>query len=171
MDWNAIGAVGEILGAGAVFLSLGYLAVQVKVASATTKQSSQNAYVSDYHHVLVLLAQDTELTDLLRRGFNEGLAVLDGNEQTRFHYLAYSEYMRTLNMYRQLQSKQFDPEIGEPLVGYFAMMCRTKGGSEWWSFVKTLAGADRNFIEYIESQVENPNLPDLQTALPWMGQQ
>ena len=47
MDWEAIGAVGEILGAGAVFLSLGYLAIQVKVASTTTKQSSQNAYVSD----------------------------------------------------------------------------------------------------------------------------
>ena len=30
MNWEAIGAVGEVLGAGAVMITLGYLAVQIR---------------------------------------------------------------------------------------------------------------------------------------------
>jgi len=166
MDWEAIGAVGEILGAGAVFLSLGYLAIQVKVASTTTKQSSQNAYVSDYHNVLITLAQDSELTELLRRGMNEGLEALDGNAQMRFHYMAFSECMRCSNMYRQLQANQFDTGIGEPLIAYFAMICKTKGGAEWWHSLKN--GFDQDFAQHIDSLVKSPNLVSLETIQPWL---
>ena len=43
MNWDAIGAIGEIIGAGAVVATLGYLAVQIrqntKVARSATRQS------------------------------------------------------------------------------------------------------------------------------------
>lgn len=43
MNWDAIGAIGEIIGAGAVVATLGYLAVQIrqntKVARSSTRQS------------------------------------------------------------------------------------------------------------------------------------
>lgn len=40
MNWNAIGAIGEILGALAVAISLLYLAVQIRQNSRTVKGAS-----------------------------------------------------------------------------------------------------------------------------------
>ena len=52
MNWDAIGAIGQILGAAAVFISLGYLAVQLKVANLTAKHAAQNAIIGDYSRLL-----------------------------------------------------------------------------------------------------------------------
>ena len=41
MNWEAIGAVGEVLGATAVVITLGYLAVQVRHAKAATADQSR----------------------------------------------------------------------------------------------------------------------------------
>ena len=41
MNWEAIGAVGEVLGAIAVVITLGYLAVQVRHAKAATADQSR----------------------------------------------------------------------------------------------------------------------------------
>ena len=41
MNWEAIGAVGELLGAAAVVVTLGYLAVQIKHAKAATADQSR----------------------------------------------------------------------------------------------------------------------------------
>ena len=40
MNWDAIGAIGEILGASAVFITLGYLAVQIRQNTRTLKTSA-----------------------------------------------------------------------------------------------------------------------------------
>src|SRR5262245_26216942 len=169
MNWDAIGAVGQILGALAVFVSLGYLALQVKVANASARQSSQNALISDYHNTLQMFAQDPELTELIRRGANGGLEVLDGNEQTRFNYLMYSEYMRAQNMYRQLLSNQFDSHIARPLIVFFAQLCKTIGGSDWWRLTK--GGADSDFVAHIDSLLANPKLMQLQNSQPWYARE
>jgi hypothetical protein len=39
MNWEAIGAVGELLGSLAVFVTLGYLAVQVRHARAEASRA------------------------------------------------------------------------------------------------------------------------------------
>ena len=39
MNWNAIGAVGEILGAAAVFLSLIYLAFQIRQSTVVARST------------------------------------------------------------------------------------------------------------------------------------
>ena len=41
MNWEAIGAVGELLGAAAVVFTLGYLAVQVRHAKTATADQSR----------------------------------------------------------------------------------------------------------------------------------
>lgn len=41
MNWDAIGALGELLGAAAVVLTLGYLAMQVRHARAATADNSR----------------------------------------------------------------------------------------------------------------------------------
>ena len=41
MNWDAIGAVGEIIGALAVVLTLGYLAIQTRHSAAATQSATE----------------------------------------------------------------------------------------------------------------------------------
>ncbi len=43
MNWEAIGAIGEIVGAAAVVATLGYLALQIRYSSNATKAQSVQA--------------------------------------------------------------------------------------------------------------------------------
>ena len=48
MNWEAIGAVGEVLGAVGVIATLGYLAVQIRQNTRTVKSSAyQSAVLSN----------------------------------------------------------------------------------------------------------------------------
>ena len=94
MNWEAIGAVGELVGAAAVFISLLYLATQIKdsrrsdqiVASATLSTT-----IDDWVRGLV---QDKELCDLYVRGLTE-YQLLDKSEKIRFSLLIY-QFLRNV---------------------------------------------------------------------------
>ncbi len=64
MNWEAIGAVGEILGAFAVVLTLGYLAVQVRYAKSATTDQSRLARANGVLEMSKLMSSD----DALRGG-------------------------------------------------------------------------------------------------------
>jgi hypothetical protein len=48
MNWEAIGAVGEVLGAAAVLITLGYLAVQIRQSTQAMQNSALGAAL-DFH--------------------------------------------------------------------------------------------------------------------------
>jgi hypothetical protein len=48
MNWEAIGAIGEVLGAIAVFISLSYLALQIKSNTASMEATSRHRVANEY---------------------------------------------------------------------------------------------------------------------------
>ena len=54
MNWDAIGAVGEMLGAIAVFVTLGYLAVQVKRARPEARRALRQGRTEAVRNVMAL---------------------------------------------------------------------------------------------------------------------
>lgn len=67
MDWEAIGAVGEILGAAAVFLTLFYLANQIRQANEIARFSTFKDIMNLYGDVNKLLTTDTTLRRALMK--------------------------------------------------------------------------------------------------------
>lgn len=68
MNWEAIGAIGEIVGALAVVLTLGYLANQVrhaKEAAADTNRLERSKGVRD---MMLASASDSDLRENLTKG-------------------------------------------------------------------------------------------------------
>ena len=49
MNWDAIGAIGELVGAGAVVATLVYLAIQTRLTRKAVEESSQYAYQQATH--------------------------------------------------------------------------------------------------------------------------
>jgi hypothetical protein len=46
MNWDALGAVGELVGATTVVLTLGYLALQIRQSSKSSRQQSYHDFVT-----------------------------------------------------------------------------------------------------------------------------
>jgi len=85
MNWDAIGAVGEIVGALAVVATLAYLALQVR---ASTRESEANAYAVTADHTATIRGQFMEHADVWARG-NAG-AELSPSERIVFDELVLS---------------------------------------------------------------------------------
>jgi len=73
MNWEAIGAIGEILGATVVFITLIYLAIQVKHAKVTAADSNLLARTRG--------VTDMQLAQLANRGASTAFAKANGTDR------------------------------------------------------------------------------------------
>ncbi len=85
MNWDAIGAIGEIVGALAVVVTLAYLALQIR---ASTKESEANAFTVTGAQFNVTLSHLMEHADVWAKG-NAG-SELSAAEQIVFDALVKS---------------------------------------------------------------------------------
>jgi len=83
MNWEAVAAIAELLGAVGVIASLLYLAVQVRQNTRQTRLAAQQATVQELGVALRAQAQDREWAELLSRGI-EDLEGLDKVERVQF---------------------------------------------------------------------------------------
>ena len=83
MNWQAIAAVAEAVGAIAVVASLLYLAVQVRQNTRQSRLGAQQAMVAELGMALQAQAQDREFATLLAKGL-QSLESLDPVERVRF---------------------------------------------------------------------------------------
>ena len=65
MDWNAVGAVGEILGAVAVFLTLLYLATQIKQTNKMARFEATREIMAQFNACNHLCATDATIREVL----------------------------------------------------------------------------------------------------------
>ncbi len=70
MNWDAIGAIGEILGASAVFASLIYLAIQIRAQNRESRLGAMHDISTGYREVLAGMAE-ADLADLYTKAFDD----------------------------------------------------------------------------------------------------
>lgn len=68
MNWNAIGAVGEIVGAIAVVVSLLYLANQIHTSNRAVKQAASKEIMDEIFNWYSQLSSDISISELWIRG-------------------------------------------------------------------------------------------------------
>ena len=89
MNWDALGAIGEVIGPLAVFFTLGYLAVQIRQNTKAVRASALDSSVNAVNAVRVAMFENVEVTALYRKGL-ENPDELDDNEKTRFRLLVHT---------------------------------------------------------------------------------
>ena len=85
LSWEAMGALGEIVGAMGVLITLGFLLHQLRQNTRALKAEGFRSTAVMIHHPTTLMIQDAELTDIPARG-NEDYQSLDPVEKDRYHY-------------------------------------------------------------------------------------
>jgi len=68
MNWDAVGAVGEIVGALAVFLTLAYLAIQIRQNTRAVQSSAIDSSINRISAMRQSLSENTELATLYLKG-------------------------------------------------------------------------------------------------------
>ena len=81
MNWEAIGAVGEIVGAGAVVISLVYLASQLRQSNELARENAYRELQRDIAQIMADLNRDPELHKIWREVLYESKSVSDSDRE------------------------------------------------------------------------------------------
>ena len=68
MNWEAISAIGQLIGAIAVLITLIYLAVQMKQNTAAVATSTYESTMTGFNDINVVVASNPEIASIINRG-------------------------------------------------------------------------------------------------------
>lgn len=95
MNWDALGATGEIVGALAVLLTLVYLATQIKQSNDISRFNASKEIMNQFNEINRLVATDSSIRHLLMKS---GELSVDEREQL------YNFAMMFCNIWQTIQS-------------------------------------------------------------------
>ena len=154
MNWDAIGAVGEVLGAIAVVGTLAYLALQIRQNTERERLSQEFVSNQYFNELRVLIASDPEIAEIEMKGVSD-LASLSDLERRRFDELLISWVWAMQKFFHQHQSSMVSVAIGFQEAGLPFMGRRFRGAGflEWWSYARDEFSADQAFCDAMDGLV------------------
>ena len=106
MNWEAIGAIGEILGALAVFITLAYLATQIRQNTALMTTSVYESAMGGFNELNKTVLSSPELLSIQRRGFAEPSS-LSAEELHAFNFILRIHLNHVYKLFRLYQRGVF----------------------------------------------------------------
>jgi hypothetical protein len=157
MNWTAIGAVGEVLGAIAVVATLLYVARQLDEqgrALTTSVRDSAFQQLQEWNNRLVA---DPVLSHLFQRGAaSDDWSEFSPEEQSRLIHVLYSFFKTFENIYVHSAEGSVPPEVWERNCQVFFAYASQPGCRRYW---KDRRGAlDERFVEVLDGMGQ-PRMP------------
>lgn len=150
MNWEAIGAVGEVISAIAVVVSLLYVAVQIRLNTTEAKILRNQSLIDANSEVNSTIANNSELSEIVRRGMID-FAGLDEAQKFRFGALFFSFFVKYDFAYHQYLAKRLDQEFWDRMNYEISVFMSLPGAFEWWERdKKRLSG---QFVSYVDSLI------------------
>ena len=147
MNWEVLGAIGEVLGAAAVFVSLLYLGMQIKATRETSQKAVLQGVYGKFNDVRQWLIESPELAGLFLNGL-EHPENLSREDLFRFLLLCESLFLSGEEQWLLLD-KKVDDERMNNTMGYLATFVDTPGGKIFWSHQQS-----RNLTQGFRKSVE-----------------
>lgn len=146
MNWEIASAMGEILGAIAVVVTVGYLAVQTRQNTAAMRASTRQAILDSDQQLIAYLLQNPDMEELRFK------PELSDQEQARLAYfLVLFTRMREVN-WMQYHDKVLDEVTWSSYSKTVGAMLGTEHGRRWWKrYAEDLQMFDPEFIEYVNA--------------------
>ena len=156
MNWEAIGAVGEIVGAAAVVATLFYLARQTS-KNVELEHAKEQRLIIEQFNVNVRIMTEGENLSAIRKGL-QSFTTLDPDTQA----IAWRTFVQWVNYYEQMNYSYkgglIPKAILDAVEAWVLAILITPGGSEYWKLHGSTHGVDvYNKISNLLSN--NENLP------------
>ena len=153
MNWDAAGALGEIVGAIAVVITLAYLAAQIRSGNRALRTSVRDSafrQLQDWNNQLVA---DEHFPLMFHRGL-EDFDSLDAGERARFLHLAFSFVKLFENFYLHHRDGSLPIEGFEGTKAVFLVYIHRPGMRRYWA--ERRGFFDAGFVRYVDNSEAPP---------------
>lgn len=151
MNWEALGAFAELIGAAGVIGSLLYLAAQVRTsnrASAVQAKLESTRLLNDF---MDLLIQRPELNQLMLKG-RKGLDSLSPDEYLQFSNMSLKAFWFFSAGHFQFRRRTLADSDWVEVQAVIRYWLRSKGCRDWWRKLGRSMYGDE-FVAFIESEI------------------
>ena len=154
MDWTALAAIGQVIAATGVMITLIYLSLQIRQNTEQTKLTSSAAIDTS-----LMLAFDPIFIPENSKIWTKGHAtpeLLDEHEAHVFEMLMTRAVAASFNTTSFHHSRGFyDPQLYANLSAYYRMIISTPGGSQWYKNFRPIliTVAQRELDKAVEPQL------------------
>ena len=158
MNWDAIGAIGELIGAGAVIATLIYLAQQIKDSA----RASRSAAVTDATNVIQALYQELGTNSQSSEHFLKGLTDYDSMsepEQFRWLMLMHSWFIGFQRSFFLSQEGTLDVGLRDSIGTAIVAVNHMPGLRQYWAQRRSFFQPE--FVDWVEDLFEREPLTDM----------
>ncbi len=151
MNWDAIGAVAEGIGAAGVIASLLYLAIQVRASTRASAVASKFRSAEMQSDFISLLIETPELNDLWLRGLAE-LDSLSESDYYRFSNMSLKAFWLFSAGHFQYKTGALSEGEWHESRAVLQYWLRSPGCQAWWAKLGR-ASFGPDFREYVDSEI------------------
>lgn len=151
MNWEAIGAIGEAVGAAGVIATLVYLSLQIRQNTNTVRGATFQQLTAASAALLEQLSRDPEMTRIFLSGADD-LRSLSEEDRARFNFMAIGFYRNFENLHHQSRKALIEDEDWEGLRESFVKAIQRPGMEAWWQ--ENSFRFNRHFKSFIEARLE-----------------
>ena len=137
MDWNAIGAVGEVLGAAGVIATLLYLTIQLRQNTRATQAQTVAGVHDSIGSYLLASSQSSELASLWAKADSSGLEALEANEEFQLRGFLAALFYSFLNAHDQMRIGTISEEQWLPYRNTLSGLLSQRPNREFWEQYRT----------------------------------
>ena len=152
MNWDAIGAVGEILGALAVVLSVIYLAVQIRRQTDQSRLAASRELAAGWSSNFDHLIEDKEIAELYLKGAAD-FESLPNADRIRCAALFMKMVRVTEQQYLHTKKGNIDPLFFESSDRSLIEWLRLPGAQQWWERHRPFFSDE--FRAFLDTRVSN----------------
>ena len=149
MNWDALGAIAELVGAFGVVASLAYLGIQLRQNSRTISEEIFQNSLNNYHSAMDMLIGDPALNRIWHTGLQDS-DVLDKNERLLWATQMHAFLRRYENII--LQSKKFPVNTGvvTGIQNQWHWLLTQPGARAFWP--KAAGVYSDEFVEFVDQR-------------------
>ena len=165
MNWEAIGAVGEVLGAMAVVVTLIFLIQQLRQTSLQLRLNSSQTASNTYSGRIREVLTNPELTRVFRNGLDH-YSDLSPDDQARFHGIMMGFQVSYAQNVQLWQEGVISDENFRGWEDDWIKILKCPGSQQWWLWVRAMLGAEA--AAAVEDLLARSNQPPLNEIVPFL---
>jgi hypothetical protein len=147
MNWEAIGAIANVLTAIGVIATLIYLSMQIRQNTKTVRSSSIQNLVQSFSTTAQAAVENEYVIPLLLKA-NAGSHALTEEERARLHFWFIMTFPRFEGVYFQRDLGIVDAEVIDGFERSHIAILASKSAQQWWADSKEIFNS--GFVSYLE---------------------
>jgi len=138
MNWDAVGALAEIIGALGVLVTLIYLATQIRDNTRSLQAASlQSVLEGPRDRYFLPMAQSDDMADIYARGLSP-LDLLDARGKRRFFFMMHEQIFQMQQVWQLRERDPISQVDDDAWLEYTISITQTPGGAEMWPLCRSV---------------------------------